>query len=189
MAREYCGECHYLKKQCVCGLIPHLAQPLKIVIFQHPKEALHPKNTIKLLQLVWPDVKVIILPEDDLQNADYFKGLNDNWYLLYPGDTSLALETLSDPVKGRIEGLVLIDATWRKAYKLLNLYPCLQAMPRVCLGTIPEQLYDIRKAPSLEALSSLEALAHASRIISSQDTKPLLDFMVKAQALLWQQRP
>ncbi len=189
MAREYCDACHYLKQQCVCGLMPNLAQTLKIVIFQHPKEASHPKNTIKLLQLVWPDAKVIILPEDDLQNTDYFKDINDNWHLLYPGDTSLVLETLSDTEKGEIEGLVLIDATWRKAYKLLNLYPSLQALPRVCLGTIPERLYGIRKAPSLEALSSLEALAHASRIISSQDTKPLLDFMVKAQALLWQQRP
>lgn len=189
MAREYCESCHYLEQQCVCELIPLLAQPLKIVVFQHPKETRHAKNTIKLVQLVWPDVNVIILPEDDVENRDYFEGINNNWRLLYPGESSLVLETLSVPAKKEIEGLVLIDATWRKAYKLLNLYPRLQTLPRVCFGEIPQSLYNIRKAPSLEALSSLEALAYASHLISSQGTKPLLDFMVQAQAKLWQQRP
>lgn len=189
MAREYCNECHYLKKLCVCDLIPRLNQPLKIVIFQHPKEASHAKNTIKLVQLVWPEAKVILLPEDDVNNVSYFEGINENWHLLYPSDISMSLDTLTEPQKKRIEGLVLIDATWRKAFKLLNLYPVLQSLPRVCFGQLPKSLYSIRKAPSLEALSSLEALAYASELISSQEGKPLLDFMVQAQARLWQQRP
>jgi DTW domain-containing protein YfiP len=174
---------------CVCELIPQLAQPIKIVIFQHPKEASHAKNTIKLVTLVWPQVTVIILPEDDVDNSRYFDGINDNWYLLYPGESSLALESLPESQKRNIEGLVLIDATWRKAYKLLNLYPRLQSLPRVCFTHIPKSVYGIRKAPSLEALSSLEALAYASHLVSAQDTQPLLDFMVKAQAKLWQYRP
>ncbi len=189
MAREYCADCDYLKTHCVCELIPCLEQPLSIVIYQHPKEATHAKNTIKLVQLVWPQANVIILPEDDIDNTAYFKGINDNWCLLYPGEGSLALETLEPVQKQKIEGLVLIDATWRKAYKLLNLYPRLSALPRVCLGEIPQSLYNIRKAPSLEALSSLEALAYSRQLISSKETKPLLDFMVQAQAKLWQQRP
>lgn len=189
MAREYCSACHYIKKLCVCELIPHLTQPLKIVIFQHPKEASHAKNTIKLVQLVWPQVKVIILPENDVVNPHYFDDINDRWHLLYPGESSMALETLAETHKRDIEGLVLIDATWRKAFKLLNLYPRLQSLPRVCFAQIPKSLYSIRKAPNLEALSSLEALAHASHLISAQETKPLLDFMVKAQTKLWQHRP
>lgn len=189
MAREYCAQCHYLKMQCICDLIPKLIQPLKIVIFQHPKEAKHAKNTIKLVRQVWPDVSIIELPEDDLENTTYFDGINENWHLLYPGESSSVLEELSEPHKQNIEGLVLIDATWRKAFKLLNLYPRLSALPKLCFGQIPHSLYKIRKAPSLEALSSLEALAYASQLISSQDTKPLLEFMVEAQARLWQQRP
>lgn len=189
MARNYCGQCHYLAKQCICDLVPCLPQPIKIVIFQHPKEAKHAKNTVRLVQQVWPNVKVILLPEDDLDNADYFDDINDNWHLLYPGELSLSLETITESEKSQIEGLVLIDATWRKAFKLLNLYPRLNSLPRVSFSNGPDSLYNIRKAPSLEALSSLEALAYASQLISAQETKPLLEFMVKAQARLWQQRP
>lgn len=189
MAREYCEKCHYLVKQCVCDLIPNLPQPLKVVIFQHPKEAKHAKNTIKLVEQVWPRVKCIILPEDDIDNTDYFDAINSNWCLLYPDESSQKLETLTESAKAQIEGLVLIDATWRKAYKLLQLYPRLQGLPKVSFATSPQSVYDIRKAPSLEALSSLEALAYASQLISGKETKPLVDFMVKAQARLWQQRP
>ncbi|MGB0944129.1 MAG: tRNA-uridine aminocarboxypropyltransferase [Marinomonas sp.] len=189
MARNYCEKCHYLVKQCICDLIPNLVQPLKIVIFQHPKEAKHAKNTIKLVAQVWPDVQCIILPENDVENTDYFEAINHNWCLLYPGETSQALEYFPEQDKKRIEGIVLIDATWRKAYKLLQLYPELQALPKVSFATSPQSVYEIRKAPSLDALSSLEALAHASQLITGKETKPLVDFMVKAQARLWQQRP
>ncbi len=53
--------------------------------------------------------------------------------------------------------LVLIDATWRKARKMLALNPLLQALPRWSLQALPPSRYAIRKAQRPEQRSTLEA--------------------------------
>jgi len=53
--------------------------------------------------------------------------------------------------------LVLIDATWRKARKMLALNPLLQALPRWGLRALPPSRYAIRKAQRPEQRSTLEA--------------------------------
>jgi DTW domain-containing protein YfiP len=53
--------------------------------------------------------------------------------------------------------LVLIDATWRKARKMLALNPLLQTLPRWGLRALPPSRYAIRKAQRPEQRSTLEA--------------------------------
>jgi DTW domain-containing protein YfiP len=53
--------------------------------------------------------------------------------------------------------LVLLDATWRKARKMLALNPLLQALPRWGLCELPPSRYAIRKAQRPEQRSTLEA--------------------------------
>jgi hypothetical protein len=53
--------------------------------------------------------------------------------------------------------LVLLDATWRKARKMLALNPLLQALPRWGLRELPPSRYAIRKAQRPEQRSTLEA--------------------------------
>jgi DTW domain-containing protein YfiP len=53
--------------------------------------------------------------------------------------------------------LVLIDATWRKARKMLALNPLLQALPRWGLRALQPSRYAIRKAQRPEQRSTLEA--------------------------------
>lgn len=57
--------------------------------------------------------------------------------------------------------LVVPDATWRKARKLLYLNPALQALPRVTLSGGGVSRYRVRKAPTAEALSTIEAVVQA----------------------------
>jgi len=66
--------------------------------------------------------------------------------------------------------LVVPDGTWRKARKLLHLNPLLAALPRVTLENAPVSRYRLRKAPGPEALSTLEAIAHALHTLEPDRT-------------------
>src|SRR5690606_14468109 len=80
-------------------------------------------------------------------------------YLLFPGEDALALDSLAsgaEPVR-----LVVPDGTWRKARKLLHVNPWLAALPRVALPPGQPSRYRLRKVPTAEALSTIEAVTCA----------------------------
>jgi len=67
--------------------------------------------------------------------------------------------------------LIIIDGTWKKAYKMVMLSKTLQQLPQVCL---PESLanagqYHIRKVAKKNALSSLEACCYALSFFEGSD--------------------
>ena len=77
-----------------------------------------------------------------------------------PADTAPGPAVPPDPPEPTAIGewqLVLIDATWRKARKMLALNPLLQALPRWGLRALPPSRYAIRKAQRPEQRSTLEA--------------------------------
>ena len=81
-------------------------------------------------------------------------------YLLWPDNEAL---TLAQVREGRGQArkvhFILLDGTWRKAYRMLHSNPELQQLPRVKLDAVAGQ-YSIRKKPFPEALSTLEAGYH-----------------------------
>ena len=63
--------------------------------------------------------------------------------------------------------LIILDGTWKKAYRMFALSENLQSLPQVCL---PESLansgeYVIRKVAKKNALSSLEACCYALALL------------------------
>ena len=77
-----------------------------------------------------------------------------------PADAAPGPAVAPEPLEPTTIGewqLVLIDATWRKARKMLALNPLLQALPRWGLGPLPPSRYAIRKAQRPEQRSTLEA--------------------------------
>ena len=81
--------------------------------------------------------------------------------------------TLIDPVQIR---LIVLDATWRKSRKMLYRNPLLHCLPRLSLQGLPASNYRIRKAHSLDQLSTLEATCAALAQLEGNTEKyqPLL---------------
>ncbi|MBY0415032.1 MAG: DTW domain-containing protein [Bdellovibrionales bacterium] len=61
--------------------------------------------------------------------------------------------------------LIVIDGTWRKAKKIFLSSKNLQPLPALSLAPTEESDYRIRKAPSENALSTLEASVMALNIL------------------------
>jgi DTW domain-containing protein YfiP len=77
--------------------------------------------------------------------------------LLFPGDGAL------DPaaLRGRPPTTVIVvDGTWSQARKVIKRNPFLQALPRLAFTPDRPSNYRIRAEPSVECVSTIEALVH-----------------------------
>lgn len=173
MSRPNCPSCHYPHNACLCASINPIQIKPKLIILQDPSEVGHAKNSVRLLELVIKDTQVVVG-----QSADDFAELRAQLaqakqaiYLVYPSDNSVSAnqtQVEQDAI------LLFLDGTWRKAYKLLQLNPWLQAYPALHLDLDNASNYTIRKASRSDSLSTLEAAAMMLKAIDDkQDVAPL----------------
>ncbi|WP_152224810.1 tRNA-uridine aminocarboxypropyltransferase [Pseudomonas sp. SCB32] len=156
MSRARCPRCERPLQHCLCALIPRLDNRTRVLLLQHPSETGHALNTARLAALG--------LANAELRVGEDFSGLDlsawDAW-LLFPGESALALADLAARPVDKPRLLVVPDGTWRKARKLLHLNPNLAALPRVVMAEGLTSRYRLRKAPAEGALSTIEAVVHA----------------------------
>ncbi|KAA8601491.1 tRNA-uridine aminocarboxypropyltransferase [Pseudoalteromonas agarivorans] len=184
MTRQVCERCLFTPSTCICGAIKRLTNKVSVVILQHPSEEKIAKNTAKLLNLSLTDCKII-----KGENNTDFAMLNslplDSTVLLYPNEHATYLDdTNPKPALSNITHLIVIDGTWKKAYKILQLTPLLTKFKTVSFKQLPQNRYAIRKAPRADSLSTLEAVAHSLLLIEQLNPAPLynlLDELIQKQ--------
>lgn len=187
--RLQCERCDFLVGQCVCQWIPELATRLQVLVLQDPKEARHAKNTVSLLSLGLPSVECISTANQDRVRRVLAHKDPAKWRLVFPAEGAVFIESLGTDSVAEIEGVILLDATWRKAKKLYLTEPLLHAFGAVCFAQPPLGQYSIRKSPNIQSLSTLEACAYAIEQIAGENMQPLRAFMVAAQEWQWRQQP
>ncbi len=170
--RLTCHQCQRPQSTCICRWISSTAHAVEVVLLQHPLEARSAKGSARLLHLSLPRSRMVtgeVFAERELQallrdpfepNADAAQD-EKHAILLYPQTTDDTLappilnpEMLRDPSRLR---LIVIDGTWRKSRKMLQLNPLLEQLPRLSLHDLPTSRYLIRKAHRSDQLSTLEA--------------------------------
>jgi DTW domain-containing protein YfiP len=184
MTRQVCERCLFTPSTCICGAIKRLTNKVSVVILQHPSEEKIAKNTAKLLNLSLTDCKII-----KGENNTDFAMLNSlpvkSTVLLYPNEHATNLDdTNPKPALSKITHLIVIDGTWKKAYKILQLTPLLTKFKTVSFKQLPQNRYAIRKAPRADSLSTLEAVAHSLLLIEQLNPAPLynlLDELIQKQ--------
>ncbi|HAG41793.1 MULTISPECIES: tRNA-uridine aminocarboxypropyltransferase [unclassified Pseudoalteromonas] len=184
MTRQVCERCLFTPSTCICGAIKRLTNKVSVVILQHPSEEKIAKNTAKLLNLSLTDCKII-----KGENNTDFAMLNslplESTVLLYPNEHATYLDDANPkPALSNITHLIVIDGTWKKAYKILQLTPLLTKFKTVSFKQLPQNRYAIRKAPRADSLSTLEAVAHSLLLIEQLNPAPLynlLDELIQKQ--------
>lgn len=158
MSRPCCPRCQRPVRHCLCALIPSLHSRTHVLILQHSSEADHSLNTARLAALGLRNAQLRI---GECFEEEIEPGVAS--YLLFPGDDAVPLEQLADGAAA--VRLIVPDGTWRKARKLLYVNPWLAALPRVALPSGLVSRYRLRKAPSADALSTVEAVANALNVL------------------------
>ena len=195
MSRTLCPNCHRPEKSCICAFTADIANDIHLVILQHPNEVSHTKGTVALLAKSLR--KCQVLEGESFDDEQGFLQVMAQYQpvLLYPSEQAHVLDEhlitkllncqpntqdmpdtrhnlqVSTEDKSKPLCLVIIDATWKKAYRMFMLSAKLQQLPQVCL---PDHLanagqYHIRKVAKKNALSSLEASCYALAILEQNE--------------------
>lgn len=110
--------------------------------------------------------------------------------LLYPGDG--AIDIAQHPPPGPVT-LVVVDGTWALTKKVVRVNPILQALPRYAFVPPAASEYRIRREPSFESVSTIEALIHTLSALEGDPERfaammapfrAMVDFQIACQSRL-----
>lgn len=182
---RYCPQCSKALKACICQWVTPLESNVELIILQHPSEEHRPMGTARILSLSLKN-SVTIIGEDFSDNAKLNELLADEDYqhvILYPSEHSVSVESATRPSKKM--RVILLDGTWKKAFKMWQVSGNLHALQTVHLPKNLKGNYRIRKAPSENSLSTVEAGYHLLSLLEGdRDFSPLLtafDQMIQFQ--------
>jgi DTW domain-containing protein YfiP len=197
--RPRCPACRRPKIACLCAWLSPVENTVDLLLLQHPLEQGQAKGSADLLRLSLARCTVWVGESfDALLLSQALSGAARQSLLLYPASSNPATDSapasaLTPPHHpGRLR-LVVLDATWRKSRKMLQLNPLLQQLPRLALKNPPPSRYaKLRKAQQAHQMSTLEATVLALQALEGQPERyaPLLaglDGFVAQQAG-WQAR-
>lgn len=165
-SRAFCPDCDFLKSRCLCETLKSIPNSTHLIVLQHPTETKHPLNTVRIMKKSFKEMTVLI-GEDFSTNLllnTFLCDQENECAVLYPEENSEVLNEENLSLK-KITHLILIDGTWRKAKKIFLLSKNLHILPTLKLDPKDLSEYKIRKAPSEESLSTLEASVEALRIL------------------------
>ncbi len=177
---RYCSQCGKSRKACICSWIVPLESGVELIILQHSSEEHRPLGTARILKLSFRSC-ICLVGEDFSQDDTLNNLLVDDEYqhlILYPSEQSICLSELAErkSTNQKKIRLILLDGTWKKAYKMWQMSSNLHSLPTVKLPENLEGRYTIRKAPSENSLSTVEAGFYAlSTLEPDTDFTPLLN--------------
>ena len=163
MSRETCYRCFWPKALCWCPSITPMETRTKFVFLMHPKEFKQEKagtGRLTHLCLAGSEIHMGVGFDDNetvqalISDPDFFP------VLLYPGANARNLtEGALHPTDlgGRRLLVLLLDATWSGARKMLKLSPTLQRLSRIMFTPSAPSRFVIKQQPQAGCLSTLEA--------------------------------
>lgn len=201
MSRTLCQRCSRPITGCICqfflSLDHQVDNHIDVVILQHPQEVKQSKGSVPLLLNSLAHCQTI--EGEDFSDNEQLNGLlNDTQrqvLLLYPSEQARPLEHHNQVEFSRVKKkkltLLLIDATWKKAYRIYMLSKNLHELKHVTLPVTITGQYVIRSTNKKNALSSLEACIHALTLLESAPSKyqSIMDNFIKFNQFQLKFRP
>ena len=175
--RPFCQQCNKALLACICGFILPINNQYFLHVLQDPSEQNKAIGTARILDLSLSQVKVTV--------GEHFNPLDfdlDNTFLVFPEEQADSIQSLRKQQRINNDShFIILDGSWKKAYKLLMSNPFLQALPKVVINTADKSEYRIRKSPKEGGLSTVEAGYYLLSELENNNDKfvPLLDAFIK----------
>ncbi len=164
-----CPGCFLHSDLCICDQIPRLDLKTKVTLVVHAKELKRTTNTgrLAILALVNSEMRV---RGDDRNGMDLSELLSNDYnsLLFYPSEC--ASELTHDLINESPKPVQLIvpDGNWRQASKVHYRHKELKGLKRVKISTPNTAQFRLRTEILPAGMATLEAIAHALRIIEGE---------------------
>ena len=159
---------------CFCDAIPCIRNRTDVLILQHIGERSHPFNTARIVQQSLHRCRVIV--DHNQQFGTRHLPIQKGAGLLYLTDNAPKLTELAESDRPR--QLVIVDGTWHQAKTIVRDVPQLRSLPCFRLAPDAPGQYRIRREPSAQSLSTLEAIVAALQVL--EPNTPGLDRLLCA---------
>lgn len=203
---EKCLQCFRPLSTCYCPYITATDTGIKFVFLMHPKEAYHQHTgTGRLASLSLVDSEIIV-GIDFTQNKRLNVLLADSAYfpvVLYPAEDAFTAQSpqLKESLEPALGGgkrrllVIVVDATWFFAKKMLRLSPNVRNLPKLSFQQLYTSEFTFKKQPAEGCVSTIESCYHLIRelqgaglVDSKIDATPLMsvfrrmvDFQLEAE--------
>lgn len=160
LGRPLCDRCRRPPSVCYCAALPSLPTRTRVVILQHPRERTVAIGTARMASLALPSAELHVGVRWG-EHPGLARALSDPArppILLYPGPG--AKDILREPPPHPVT-LVVVDGTWSQAKTVVRDNPILHGLPRYAFTAPEPSQYRIRREPTDEYTSTIEALMHA----------------------------
>lgn len=168
--KDPCLECFLHKNICMCHLIPSLDIKTKIALVIHTKELKRPTNTGRLAVKALKN-SVMKIRGRGTEGLDLTDLLDDNYrsVLFYPCDEAVELTKEFISESSKPVQLIVPDGNWRQASKVHRRHKELADLPRVMISALNTNKFFMRKENTPEGMATLQAIAHALKIIEGDE--------------------
>ncbi|MBI5067627.1 MAG: DTW domain-containing protein [Deltaproteobacteria bacterium] len=166
-----CPGCLFRPEDCLCAEIPRLTPPVPFLILRHASEIRRTTNSGRwaATALAAPVLDYGRAGTEALDEAPL--SVPGTW-VLFPSPEP------TPPSAGLPRRLVVLDASWSQARRMIQRVPALQAMPRLSL---PAPAAERLRAPTVAGgMSTLEAVARALAWLGRPEDAARLDALMAA---------
>ena len=159
-----CYQCFRPRSLCFCEAIPRIDNRTNVLILQHVGERFHPFNTARIVRKALRNCDLIV--DHNQRLGKHHLPISENAGLLFPQANAPLLSDLT--AAERPGQLLIIDGTWHQAKTIVRDVPRLQDLPCYRLRPASPGQYRIRREPSSDSLSTLEATVLALQALEPE---------------------
>jgi DTW domain-containing protein YfiP len=173
LARDsiYCPGCRLHTDLCACALLVPRPTRTRVVLVTHVREMGKPTNTGRLALACLEGARLLERGRRDGVPPSIPCEPGSQPLLLYPVPGAIPLDQwkAAQSPDAKRATLVVPDGTWRQTKRVRYRIPGLAEVPLVCLPAGLTSRFRLRHAGSPQRLATLEAIAHALRILDGPE--------------------
>lgn len=158
-----CPRCLFPPAECLCADIPRVATRTRFLLLRHASELGRPTNSGRWAALALPSARVV---DHALPRAE-----PDLSALAEPGTVVLFPSPHPPVLAPPPRQVVVLDATWAQARRMLHRIPALRPLPRLALpASTRAAAHEPMRRPSVDGgVSTLEAIAAALDLLGEPE--------------------
>jgi len=158
--REKCYSCYRPKSSCMCEYINKIETNTKFVLLMHPKEFKKTKNgTGRFTHISLPNSSLFIgidFNKHPLIN-EMINNPNNNCFVLYPGLSSIKLNSVNIQEENKTNIIFIIDSTWPCSKKILAVSKNISGLSKISFEHTKSSAFKIKTQPNPYCLSTIES--------------------------------
>src|SRR5574344_371659 len=171
---ERCYKCFKPKSNCLCKYTKEINTGIKFVFLMHPKEAKRQRSGTGILSHISLKNSEIIVGLEFEKNERLQELFHDDKYfpvMMYPGDEpwTAKKEGFSDLYSKKTLLVLILDATWFCAKKIIQHNAFLLDLPRVSFYNQYESIFTFKKEPQVGYVSTIETCYYLIKELQEQD--------------------